>query len=164
MRRGTLRWRAGGSSLVKRTGMWNWKRECSPTGDEPVGPLPVCSRESRRPPKPPDRVRLLAPVLLPTTRAWLRGLAVDAAIRPNAEGAGIGTFGHPGERDPVIDHEEERDIGNRLYRLDGHIGGAGEASRCKSGKRQRRCCNQPGWTSRTREPRGCRPGRGRGGA
>ena len=58
----------------------------------------------------------------------LGSLAVDRAVRLDAEGARIGALGHPGVGDPVIDHQEEREVGNRLgLRLDRQICGSGHA-------------------------------------
>jgi hypothetical protein len=61
---------------------------CS-TGEVPVEYLPVCSRESRRSPKPLDRVRLLAPVLFADV-ARLRMPCECAGSTAAFEAAGLG--------------------------------------------------------------------------
>ena len=47
--------------------------------------------------------------------------------RPHA--AGIGTLWHPREGHAVIDHQEERNLGDWRERLDRHVSGAGIAGR-----------------------------------
>ena len=64
----------------------------------------------------------------------LRGLAVDGAVRADREDAGVGAGEDVGIGDPVVDHEEERYIGDRLDGLDRQVGGAGEAGWRQSGE------------------------------
>ena len=63
----------------------------------------------------------------------LGGLAIDRAVRIDAEISGNGALRHVRIGEPVVDQQEEGHIGRRLLGFDGKVRGAGETRGRKRG-------------------------------